>query len=875
MSIHPTTRHLIKLTTHPSNFGVDPEPVDWGNRDPKARGPVVATVSKPGMRNSIGSHSGTYSVYRAVALAVQAAPPDFRPDFTNTLPPVKIGPFEAWFDTSKIVSLDPWGHVPQQIFGDRIRNGTLDIRPTIAVTKSHLELPEIQLAVSNGTIEADLSVVEATGSVVVTKAAIEPVWFLPEVAKRFGCTESFLRRALYEQTGGMFPELITRNDLKLFLPPVNGVTVYIIGSVESIPDTSKPLVVRLHDESADSDIFAADASTCRPYMIHGIVECVRAAQAGGAGLVVYSRQEGNALGEVAKFLVQNARKSHGDSVDTFYDQQKKVAGADDARLYELIPDILHWIGVTQIDRFVSTSASKASAVEAAGIKILEVTGLPERFIPRAASIEVAAKDMKVDASPKRKGLQVGDLDHPAKRAKSAENFSLDDRLVGASARPGAELAISRRTSREEIHLKRRVVLTTHPAQYSASPTGIVWGASTPEARGPVIGTLLKPELRNAIGTHNGPYAIYRAVSAAKGGWDPSKRSDLAYTEPTVKIGPYPSWYDPAKIVAIDPWGHLAGSKLGPGAAMTAAGAEIQPTIAVTEATLKMPEIAAAMKAGRLAADGDVLTADGVLKVVKCAIDPVWHLKGIADRFKLDEPTLRQKLFEQTGGMFPELVTRSDLKVFLPPIGGCTAYIFGDPASLPDKSKRLTVRVHDECNGSDVFGSDICTCRPYLTHGIEECVREAQNGGAGLIIYNRKEGRALGEVTKFMVYNARKRQEGGDTAANYFMRTEKIAGVQDMRFQELMPDPLHWLGVTRIDQFISMSDMKYDAVTGSGIEIIDRVDIPDELIPADAKVEIDAKIYAGYYAGDKGVKTMEQLAFTVGRGSDFANEKPST
>lgn len=28
----------------------------------------------------------------------------------------------------------------------------------------------------------------------------------------------------------------------------------------------------------------------------------------------------------------------------------------------------------------------------------------------------------------------------------------------------------------------------------------------------------------------------------------------------------------------------------------------------------------------------------------------------------------------------------------------------------------TVRVHDECNGSDVFGSDICTCRPYLVHG---------------------------------------------------------------------------------------------------------------------------------------------------------------
>jgi len=80
----------------------------------------------------------------------------------------------------------------------------------------------------------------------------------------------------------------------------------------------------------------------------------------------------------------------------------------------------------------------------------------------------------------------------------------------------------------------------------------------------------------------------------------------------------------------------------------------------------------------------------------------------------------------------------------------------------------------------------------------------------------------------------------------------------------MPDPLHWLGVTRIDKFISMSDMKYDAVTGTGIEIVERVDIPDELIPADAKVEIDAKVYAGYYSGGKQVKSWDELASTVGR-----------
>ena len=44
-----------------------------------------------------------------------------------------------------------------------------------------------------------------------------------------------------------------------------------------------------------------------------------------------------------------------------------------------------------------------------------------------------------------------------------------------------------------------------------------------------------------------------------------------------------------------------------------------------------------------------------------------------------------------GSLPPQLVTRTDLSVFLPPIGGCTAYIFGDPATIPDESKPLTVR----------------------------------------------------------------------------------------------------------------------------------------------------------------------------------------
>jgi GTP cyclohydrolase II len=245
---------------------------------------------------------------------------------------------------------------------------------------------------------------------------------------------------------------------------------------------------------------------------------------------------------------------------------------------------------------------------------------------------------------------------------------------------------------------------------------------------------------------------------------------------------------------------------------------------------------------------------------------VWYLPGLAARLGIKEGDLRRALFEYTGHMFPELVTRSDLKVFLPPIGNITLYIFGEVEALWDGEREVACRVHDECNGSDVFGSDICTCRPYLTHGIEECVKSAQKDGAGLIVYNRKEGRALGEVVKFLVYNARKRNPAGDTAAAYFEKTECVAGVQDMRFQDLMPDVFHWLGIRRIHRWISMSNMKFDAMASQGIEIMSRVPIPDELIPADASVEMDAKKAAGYYVDDT-VKVAGDLSKPQGRTLD--------
>ena len=407
---------------------------------------------------------------------------------------------------------------------------------------------------------------------------------------------------------------------------------------------------------------------------------------------------------------------------------------------------------------------------------------------------------------------------------------------------------------------KHIVLTSHPAQFGSQPHPVKWGHPDPQERGPIIATLGNLAHRNAIGTHSGGYAVYRALAIASGSLDRDHQADLTDTSPTVSIGPYPSWGDPNKIVSLDPFGTLDNNLF---ADLRKEGYDIRPSIAITKAHINIPELQDAVAQGRLQVDGKILKANGELVVTKAAIEPVWHLPGIAQRFGVKEGDLRRTLFEQTGGMFPELVTRPDLEVFLPPIGGHTVYIMGEIEAITDPAKPLAVRIHDECNGSDVFGSDICTCRPYLVHGIEVAIQTAQVGGAGVIIYARKEGRALGEVTKFLVYNARKRQAGGDRADTYFARTECVAGVPDMRFQEIMPDVMHWLGITRIDQFVSMSNLKYDAVTQSGIEIGERITIPEELIPEDAQVEMKAKKAAGYYTEGE-VPDETVLETTIGR-----------
>ncbi|CAA9399560.1 MAG: GTP cyclohydrolase II homolog, partial [uncultured Ramlibacter sp.] len=83
---------------------------------------------------------------------------------------------------------------------------------------------------------------------------------------------------------------------------------------------------------------------------------------------------------------------------------------------------------------------------------------------------------------------------------------------------------------------RHIRLTSHSGGVGAP--AIAWGAATPTARGPIVGTTTSRAHRNVIGTHSGSYSVYRALAVAAGALSRAHRADLTNTSPTDVIGPY-------------------------------------------------------------------------------------------------------------------------------------------------------------------------------------------------------------------------------------------------------------------------------------------------------------------------------------------------
>ena len=163
----------------------------------------------------------------------------------------------------------------------------------------------------------------------------------------------------------------------------------------------------------------------------------------------------------------------------------------------------------------------------AGIEVLETVAIPQTLLKQmtgeGATIESTARATSID-DPKRsprlgpvRTTRRGAAGKPQPTISKGGKCCKDDFCLGGGAGATGGGGGARATKPNGAHqAMTRVVLTTHTGQYSSTPLPVVWGHADPSVRGAIVATLDRPDHRNAIGTHNGPYAVYRAVGVARG-----------------------------------------------------------------------------------------------------------------------------------------------------------------------------------------------------------------------------------------------------------------------------------------------------------------------------------------------------------------------
>ena len=139
-----------------------------------------------------------------------------------------------------------------------------------------------------------------------------------------------------------------------------------------------------------------------------------------------------------------------------------------------------------------------------------------------------------------------------------------------------------------------------------------------------------------------------------------------------------------------------------------------------------------------------------------------------------------------------------------------------------------VRLHSECLTGDVLGSLKCDCGPQLDAALAAMQAHArEDGGWGVLLYMRQEGRGIGLVNKLRAY--RLQDQGFDTVdAN-----TRLGLPDEARDFPVAARMLELIGATRI-RLLTNNPAKVSALEAMGITISERVphQLPDN--PHNAK-----------------------------------------
>jgi len=129
-----------------------------------------------------------------------------------------------------------------------------------------------------------------------------------------------------------------------------------------------------------------------------------------------------------------------------------------------------------------------------------------------------------------------------------------------------------------------------------------------------------------------------------------------------------------------------------------------------------------------------------------------------------------------------------------------------------------VRIHSECVTGDVFGSERCDCGEQL----DQAMRAIAEEGAGIVIYERQEGRGIGLIAKLKAYQLQ--DEGLDTVE----ANERLGLDVDARDFMLPARILRHLGIARV-RLLTNNPQKVSALENAGITVAERLNC--EIVPS--------------------------------------------
>ena len=126
-----------------------------------------------------------------------------------------------------------------------------------------------------------------------------------------------------------------------------------------------------------------------------------------------------------------------------------------------------------------------------------------------------------------------------------------------------------------------------------------------------------------------------------------------------------------------------------------------------------------------------------------------------------------------------------------------------------------VRLHSECLTGDVLGSLKCDCGPQLDAALAAMAEEAAQGGWGVLLYMRQEGRGIGLVNKLRAYQLQ--DQGHDT-----IDANRRLGLPDeARDFPVAARMLELLGVREV-RLMTNNLEKVVALEDAGVRVTERV-----------------------------------------------------